>query len=82
MCVLLYDFNRQILFHTEDVEVRVFSENCDNILEWAKENIKEYCKKEVAPVYKYGGRGKKEKPQQVVLDEIDDYEGNYYYGRW
>lgn len=82
MCVLLYDFNRQILFHTEDVEVRVVSENCDNILEWARENIKEYCKKEVAPVYKYGGRGKKGKPQQVVLDELDDYEGNYYYGRW
>ena len=78
-----YNLNTAHKLHTLELDYLSHGGELSNSrLEWAKENIKEYCKKEVAPVYKYGGRGKKGKPQQVVLDELDDYEGNYYYGRW
>lgn len=84
ICVLLYDFSKQILFNTNDVEVRVVADDESNILEWTKENIEKYCKKEVVTIKQYGKKGKS-KAQQVVMDELEDeytYNYGYGYGRW
>ena len=46
MCVLIYDFEQQILFKNHEVIVKIMDKDTVDAYTWAKQMIKEYCTEE------------------------------------
>lgn len=43
MYALLYDFKQQVLFEGKDIEIQIQDHSGENIKEWCKNQIEEYC---------------------------------------
>ena len=75
MCALLYDFEQQILFTTNDMTIEIVDEYGVDIRTWCTEQIKKYCKTAPAPARAYyspyGSRG-----TSLKKDEKDDFISN------
>lgn len=41
ICIFLYDFDQQIMFEKSDINFQIVNNNCDNLKEWAKKELKE-----------------------------------------
>lgn len=55
ICAFIYDFDKQIMFETKDINIKIVGTHTDDIIDWAKETIKEKCVTErPATTYQYG----------------------------
>ena len=83
MYALLYDFEQQILFETNDMDIEIIDENGLDIKEWAKSQIKEYCKEAIIKPARsyygpYGKTGTSVKEAEEDLIANINTAGNWY----
>lgn len=53
MYPLLYDFEQQILFEGDDIEIKILDQSGQDIRKWCKDQIKENCKTGTSYPYRY-----------------------------
>lgn len=45
MCVLLYDYNQQVMFETKDITINIVDSDRMSITKWATTQMEQYCRK-------------------------------------
>ena len=79
ICALLYDYDKQILFETKDLNIRIISDKNESISGWAAKQIKENCKK---PKVTYPRRTYPNSVYRIPQGIQESWEDPYYdYGK-